>query len=293
MEINTESHNEIRRVTYVGMFINLLLSVIKVVIGYIGNSQSVIADGIHSLSDCSTDIAVIVGLKYWSQPPDECHPYGHRRIETIVAVLIGILLALAGIFLAWNAIIKFQSGDYIVPMKVTLFAAIFSIIIKEFLYHWTLRVGNRLKSSAMKANAWHHRTDSISSLAVAIAIIFALIKPEWAILDPLAAFAVGLFIVQAAYKIVKPALSELSDEGASAEELKAIENIVLAVDGVKSVHAVRSRFHGSGLQIDLHIQVEGNLTVTEGHAIAGHAKRHLLEDGPDIVDVLVHIEPYD
>jgi cation diffusion facilitator family transporter len=145
----------------------------------------------------------------------------------------------------------------------------------------------------MKANAWHHRTDSFSSIAVAIAISFALYNPAWAILDPLAAFAVGIFIMQAAISIVKPALKELSDQGATEEELKIIEKIVLDVEGVRSVHALRSRFQGPGLQVDLHLQVDGKLTVAQGHEIAGHAKRHLLEDGPGIVDVLVHIEPFE
>ena len=296
MEISTaqiDENSEIKTVTIAGMAINIFLTILKIFIGFIGNSQSVIADGVHSLSDCSTDIAVLIGLKYWNEPPDECHPYGHRRIETIVAVFIGLILCLAGIGLCYQAIEKFKTGAFVVPLKITLLAALVSIIVKEFLYHWTMRVANRVKSSAMRANAWHHRTDSLSSIAVAVAISFALYNPTWAILDPLAAFAVGLFIIQAAYSITKPALKELADQGATEEELKEIEKIVLAVEGVLSVHALRSRFLGPGLQIDLHIQVDGNLSVSDGHAIAGHAKRHLLEDGPGIVDVLVHLEPYE
>ncbi|GAB4285161.1 MAG: cation diffusion facilitator family transporter [Candidatus Rifleibacteriota bacterium] len=282
---------EIKNVTIAGMTINIFLTLIKITAGYIGNSQSVIADGIHSLSDCSTDIAVLVGLKYWNQPPDDCHPYGHRRIETMVAILIAMVLFLAGVLLCYEALQKFITGQYVVPMKATLIVSIISIVVKEFLFRWTLKVADRVKSPALVANAWHHRTDSISSVAVAIAISFALYNPRWAILDPLAAFAVGLFIMQAAYSIVKPALRELADSGATKKDLDHIREIVLKVDGVKSIHAIRTRFHGPGLQIDLHLQVDGNLSVSEGHEIAGHAKRHLLEDGPGVVDVLVHIEP--
>lgn len=284
---------QIRKVTIAGMVINVFLTIIKITAGVFGNSQSVIADGIHSLSDCSTDVAVLVGLKYWNQPPDECHPYGHRRIETIVAVLIGAVLFLAGVFLCWGALEKFKTGEYVVPLKISLFAALISIVVKEFIYHWTFNVAEKLNSPAMKANAWHHRSDSLSSIAVAIAISFALYNPKWAILDPLAAFAVGIFIMQAAYSIVKPAVKELADEGATEEEIKEIEKIVLNVEGVKSVHALRSRFSGPGLQVDLHIQVDGNLTVDEGHAISGHVKKHLLEDGPGIIDVLIHLEPFE
>lgn len=293
IESSAIENSEIKTVTLAGMLINIFLTIIKIFAGYIGNSQSVIADGIHSLSDCSTDIAVLVGLKYWNEPPDECHPYGHRRIETMVAVLIGIVLALAGLGLCYQAFEKFKTGQYVVPLKVTLIVAIISIVVKEILYYWTKHVAERLKSPAMMANAWHHRTDSLSSIAVAIAISFALYNPALAILDPLAAFAVGLFIIQAAYQITRPAVQELADQGATAAELEEIQNIVLGVEGVRSVHALRSRFLGPGLQVDLHVQVDGNLSVTRGHEIAGHAKRKLLEEGPGIVDVLVHIEPFD
>ncbi|MEW6710497.1 MAG: cation diffusion facilitator family transporter [Candidatus Riflebacteria bacterium] len=285
-------NRDIKNVTIAGMVINVFLTILKIFIGMISNSQSVVADGVHSLSDCSTDIAVLVGLKYWNEPPDECHPYGHRRIETLVAVLIGAVLALAGLGLCYQAVEKFRTGNYVVPLKIALWAAVISIIVKEFLYHWTMKVAERVKSPAMKANAWHHRTDSFSSIPVALAIIFALYNPKWAILDPLAAFVVGLFIIQAAFIIVKPALKELADQGATPQELEEIKRIVLDVEGVRSIHAVRTRFLGPGLQVDLHLQVDGSLSVAEGHEIAGHAKRHLLEEGPGIVDVLVHLEPY-
>lgn len=283
--------SETRRVTVAGLVINLFLTVIKIVAGIYGKSQSVVADGIHSLSDSATDVAVIVGLKYWNQPPDLCHPYGHRRIETMVTVLIGIALAVAGVFLGSEAVEKFRSGGYVVPESVTLAVAIISVVVKELLFRWTYRVGEKLKSPALKANAWHHRTDSFSSIAVAFAIGMALIDPKWAVLDPVAALAVGAFILQAAWKITTPALRELADAGATAEDLKKIERLVLEVEGVISVHALRSRFHGAGLQVDLHIQVDGNLSVNAGHVISGKAKRRLLEDGPDVIDVLVHIEP--
>jgi len=285
--------SETRQVTLVGLIVNLILTVIKIIAGIYGNSQSVIADGIHSLSDSATDVAVLVGLKYWNEPPDLCHPYGHRRIETMVTVVIGLALASAGIFLGSEAVEKFRAGGYVVPAAVTLAVAIISVVVKELLFRWTYRVGEKLKSSALKANAWHHRSDSFSSIAVALAIGMALIDPKWAILDPVAALAVGAFIIQAAWKITTPALRELADAGATAEELKNIEKLVLEVDGVVSVHALRSRFHGAGLQVDLHIQVDGGLSVREGHVISGKAKRRLIEDGPDIVDVLVHIEPAD
>ncbi|GAB1355785.1 cation diffusion facilitator family transporter [Erysipelotrichia bacterium] len=290
-QLSTES--EIRRVTIIGLAVNLFLTLGKIIIGFIGNSSSVIADGVHSLSDASTDIAVIVGVKYWNQPPDSCHPYGHRRIEAIISIFIGAVLGLAGLFLGWGAIEKFHHGQYVVPAGITLIIAIISIFSKEWLYRWTAEVGKKVRSSAVMANAWHHRSDSLSSIPVAIAISLAMYNPKWAFMDPVATLAVSAFIIQAAWKICSPSLAELTDAGADAGVLKTIETIVLKVDGVESVHAVRSRFHGSGLHVDLHIQVDENLTVREGHTISGICKRRLLDEGPDIVDVLVHIEPYE
>ncbi len=290
--MDIESTNrEIHRVTVIGLIINSILTLGKIIIGYFGNSSSVIADGVHSLSDASTDIAVLVGVKYWNQPPDACHPYGHRRIEAMISVLIGAVLGLAGLFLGWGAIEKFHHGEYVVPAKITLIIAIISIISKEWLYRWTAKAGKKLKSSAVVANAWHHRSDCISSIPVAIAISMTMVDPKWAFMDPVATLAVSVFIIQAAYVICSPSLKELSDGGAGAEVMHSIEKIVLQVEGVESVHAVRSRFHGSGLHVDLHIQVNEKLTVREGHNISGRAKRRLIEEGPDIVDVLVHIEP--
>ncbi len=286
-----QAAQECRKVTLIGMLLNIGLTFGKILIGYFGNSGSVIADGVHSLSDVSTDVAVLVGVKYWNKPPDIDHPYGHRRIEAMISVLIGVVLGLAGLFLGWGAIEKIHHSDYVVPAQVTLIIAIISIITKEWLYRWTARSARKLKSAAMLANAWHHRSDSFSSIPVAIAISLAMFDPKWAFMDPVATLAVSGFIIQAAYVICLPSLKELADSGADEKVLLAIEKIVLQVEGVLSVHAVRSRFHGSGLYVDLHIQVNGKLTVDEGHKIAGCAKRRLIEEGPDIVDVLVHIEP--
>ncbi|MGM0601638.1 MAG: cation diffusion facilitator family transporter, partial [Candidatus Rifleibacteriota bacterium] len=198
MHINSEQilkdNGEIKRVTIAGMIVNILLACLKIFAGYTGQSQSVIADGFHSLTDCSTDIAVLIGLKYWNEPPDGCHPYGHRRIETITAAFIGIVLAIAGLLLCWQAIIKFRSGEFLIPCQTALFVALFSVVVKEVLYHWTMKVGKRVNSQALKANAWHHRTDSLSSIGVAVAIAFSIYSPEWAIMDSIAAFAVGIFI---------------------------------------------------------------------------------------------------
>jgi cation diffusion facilitator family transporter len=283
---------ETKRVTIIGMLVNIILTAIKIIIGYLANSSSVVADGIHSLSDVSTDVAILVGVKYWNEPPDAEHPYGHRRIETMISVFIGLSLLGASIFLGYGAIIKLRTGTFVVPDSIALIAAIISIILKEWLFHWTYKTGKKIKSQAVIANAWHHRSDCFSSIPVAISIALATYNREWAFLDPVATLAVCAFIVQAAYQILIPALKELSDRGADKAVLKEIKEIVLQVEGVKSVHAVRSRYHGNELYVDLHIQVDGELSVREGHYISGAAKAQLIEKGPDIVDVLIHLEPH-
>ncbi len=291
IDVAEQNTTEVRKVTIYGLILNAVLTVLKIIIGYLGNSSSVIADGVHSLSDCSTDIAVIIGVKYWNKAPDDDHPYGHRRIEAMISTFIGLALATVGIFLIYGAIVKLHNKEYMIPEWTTFWIAIISILAKEILYRWTVKKADSLKSTALKANAWHHRSDAISSIPVALAIGVTKYDPSWAMLDPIASVGVSFFILQAAYMIAQPSLYELADAGASEAALEKIKGIVTSVEGVQSVHCIRSRYHGNGLHVDLHIQVNPNITVKEGHAIAGHAKRHLLEDGPEIVDVLVHLEP--
>ena len=209
----------------------------------------------------------------------------------MTSVFIGIVLALVGLLLIYNAAIKLHSHQFNVPEWSALIIAIISIISKEILYRWTLKKSEELKSTALRANAWHHRSDAVSSFPVAIAIGFTKYDSSWAMLDPIASIAVSLFILNAAYTIVWPSLLELSDSGASEQKIKDIEKLISSVEGVLSIHALRTRYQGHGLYVDLHIQVDPEITVREGHAIAGRVKHLLLKDGPEIMDVLVHIEP--
>ena len=185
-----------------------------------------------------------------------------------------------------------ETPPAVAPGLIALWGALISIAVKEGLYHWTLAVGKRVKSNALRANAWHHRSDALSSIPTALAVGGAAIGPEWHFLDPVGAIVVTFFIMQAAWRIVQPALNQLVDRGAPREDRGRIRLFALDVAGVRDAHAVRTRYIGSGLQIDLHILVDGALTVQEGHDIAGAVKNRLLEKGPDVVDVVIHIEPY-
>ncbi|PKK82438.1 MAG: cation-efflux pump [candidate division Zixibacteria bacterium HGW-Zixibacteria-1] len=288
-----EKRRVVQKVTLWGLFVNLALSGIKLLFGILGTSQALVADAVHSLSDSATDVAVIVGARFWTQPADEDHPYGHGRIETMVTFFIGAVLALVGILIAYKALRTIDSPHQKGPGWLVFAAACLSIVSKEFLYQWTVRVGKRVKSSAMMANAWHHRSDSFSSIPVAIAVLGSKIQPSWTFLDHIGAIIVAVLIIQASWHIFWPALKQLSDIGATQTELDRLTALVRQTERVRDVHALRTRNIGPGLQVDLHVLVDPGLSVYKGHIIAGKVKKQLLDQGPDVVDVLVHIEPFE
>ena len=282
---------KIMQVTWVGIVVNLGLSGLKFWVGILGGSQAVVADAVHSLSDLTTDFAIIFGARYWSAPADEKHPYGHLRIETLVTAFIGLLLMGSAFGITYHAIRNLLQGTPGQPAWIALIGAAGSVLIKELLYRWTINVGQRVKSSAVIANAWHHRSDAISSLPAAIAVALAALNPRLAFIDNLGAFIVSIFILKVGWNITKSALRALSDESAPQKDLDQIYALAREVAGVESVHAVRTRNLGARLHVDLHIEVDGNLTVRRGHDISEDVKRQLIENGPDVIDVVVHLEP--
>lgn len=282
---------EARRVTWLGLIGNLLLAGFKMAGGLLGGSQAVVADAVHSLSDSSTDVAVLIGVSYWSKPPDRTHPHGHGRIETLVTGGIGLMLAAVAVGLAYNAVVTLQERHASPPGGIALGAAFISIVSKELLYRWTVKVGRRIRSSAVVANAWHHRSDALSSIPVLLAVAGARLHPEWAILDHIGAIVVSVFIFRAAAMIAWPALKELIDTGAPPEVLQRIAGIALGVDGVARVHAIRTRRVGGRFHVDLHILVDGDISVRRGHDIAEEVQRRLIREERDLADVVVHVEP--
>lgn len=284
---------EVRRVTLWGLAVNLVLSVAKFVVGVLSSSQALVADAVHSLSDMATDVAVLVGVRYWSAPADPNHPYGHGRIETLVSFFIGVVLAGVGVGLAWRAVSSLHEYHGVSPGWPAFGAACLSVVSKELLYRWTAAVGKRVRSPAMVANAWHHRSDAMSSLPVAIAVLGTHIRPTWGFLDHIATVIVAVLILQAAWSIAWPALRQLVDAGAAAEDQADLLALARGIPGVRAVHALRTRYIGSGLQADLHVLVDPAMSVQEGHAIAGAVTDRLRQEGRDVVDVLVHIEPYE
>ena len=267
------------------MICNLTLAIGKVTAGIVGHSHAVVADGVHSLSDLVTDFAVIAGVHFWSKPADRRHPHGHQRIETLVSVVIGFILAAVAVGMAIEAVSGGHSRVWPAPTGIAFIAALLSMVVKEGLYHWTVRVGRRVDSPALVANAWHHRSDALSSVPAAIAVGVALLNPELGFVDRIGAVVVCMFILVAAFRIIGPALSQLIDTAAPEQDQLRLEELARSVDGVRDAHAIRTRYVGSKLAVDLHVVVDPSLSVEQGHGIAEAVKRILIKDGPKVEDV--------
>ena len=289
---NKEKIANVKKITYYGMAVNLFLSILKIVTGLIGNSQAAIADGVHSLSDLTTDVAILVGVKYWSAPPDEEHPYGHGRIETIVTAFIGFVLAATALGIGWEAISSIRDEHIANPTWLSLIGISFSIIMKEILFRVTMKYSKKTKSKSLEANAWHHRTDAFSSIPAFIAVFISVLYPSLAFIDHIGAIVVAVIILKVAWQIFSSSFSELTDKGARKEDIQKIKEIVLLNKDVKEVHKIRSRKHGVDTFVDLHVLVDDNMTVKDAHDIADQVKDALLEQGPEISDVVIHIEPF-
>jgi len=283
----------VRRVTLVGLGVNVVLSIVKLALGLIGHSQAVVADALHTFADVTTDLAVLLGVRYWAAPPDAEHPYGHGRIEAVIAAGIGGVVAFTAAGIGWRAVATLRSPDVASPGGTALAGAVLSIVCKELLYRWTVARGRRIGSIAVTVNAWHHRLDALSSLPAAAAVGLSLVRPSWSFLDHVGAIVVSLICLHAAWSILRPTLGQLTDTAAGRAEVVRIEGIARSVVGVRDVHAVRTRRVGSATHMDIHVLVDPKISVRSGHDIAEAVKRRLLASGLGVADCVVHIEPFE
>jgi cation diffusion facilitator family transporter len=284
------------RVTFVGIAGNLILVVVKFIAGILGRSSAIIADAVHSLSDFASDIIVIAGLRLARRPADECHKYGHGKFETLSAMLLGfVLLATAG-GIMWSGVNKltaYLNGDILTkPGWIAVYAALLSIVVKEWLYRYTVKTGKKINSQSLIANAVHHRSDALSSIAAMGGIGGAILLGEkWRVLDPAAAMIVGLLIVWAAVNILKETIGELLEKSLGMEEENRILELARQVEGAMNPHNLKTRKIGSQVAIDLHIHVEPTLTIPEAHDISTLVENRVKDHyGADSI-VYVHIEP--
>lgn len=286
----------ISHVTFTGSLVNLGLVVFKFAAGILGHSSAMIADAAHSLSDFVSDLALLWCVRLSSRPNDEDHSYGHGKYETVAAISIALLLLATGLGLFWSgaaAIAAFFQGQALPqPEAVALIAAILSLLIKEGLYQYTMRAARRVDSNALKANAWHHRSDAITSLATLAGIGGAMwLGPGWAVLDPLACCLISLFIIGMAWSISRPAFDELVEKSLPPNERAAIEAIVSATPGVVGYHRLRTRRLGAGRAVELHIQLDGEMPLRQAHDIASGIERSIKAALGAKTHVGIHMEP--
>lgn len=278
-----------RRVTLVSVAWNLVLAAAQVIIGLIGHSQALVADGFHTLSDLITDFMVLFALKHGRKAADTEHPYGHARIETAVTLLLGIVLFGVGLVIAVSAGMRLYSAEvFIVPSAVTLWVAVATLAAKEGLFRYTMRVAKRFDSAMLRANAWHHRSDAISSLIVVAGIGGSLVG--FGYLDSVAAIVVAAMVAKIGFDLGRQALQELIDTGVPTDDLETIRRTIHAVDGVRALHQLRTRRLGGQVLADVHIRVDDDLSVSEGHQIAEAVRARLQRDVADMADVTVHID---
>jgi cation diffusion facilitator family transporter len=282
--------SEINRVTLWGVAVNFLLAVIKIIGGVLGHSQSLIADGIHSLSDLASDSMVLYAAKHAGNDADDDHPYGHGRFETLATVILGAFLILVSIGIAYDSFSRLVTRQVIeVPDGFTLVIALISILSKEWLFHFTKNVGHTINSKMLLANAWHHRSDAISSVVVLGGIAGAMMGIP--ALDTIAAIIVALMIAKIGYDLGHQGMMELVDTALDPETVEQIKNIILSHEDVCELHMLRTRQMGHTALVDVHILVSPKLSVSEGHHISENVERELIESFDKINDVTVHIDP--
>lgn len=279
------------RTTFAGLLLNVFLSGGKIAGGIIGYSHALVADGVHSLADCFTDVAILVGAHFWTKPSDENHPHGHARIETMVSGFVGLVMLLTGLLIAWKSFGSIMKPATNPPGWIAFAIAIISIASKELLARWTLRMSKILKSPALAANAWHQRSDVLSSIPVAVVVLAARIEPTLIFLDGIGGAIVSIFILKLGINILRPVLWQLSDSAAPPEIRDELKKIALSVNGVLDVHNLRTRFHGDGIQTDMHIVVDADLPMQKAFSILKSVEKALYQLGPGVTDVLVRLEP--
>lgn len=291
METDLNAHHKAaEHVTLIGSAIDLLLGIVKIVIGVFAHSSALIADGVHSISDLLTDIIVIVVLRLSHQAPDRDHPWGHGRFETVATVALGVVLIGVGAFMAYESIENLMAGTTELPTWPALVAAAISIGCKEWIFRYTLHVGEKLKSDLLIANAWHSRTDALSSVIVCVAVIGAMFGVIW--LDAVAAVLVAIMVAKVGWDLISRSVTELVDTALPEEQIKALRETVLEIDGIVSVHSFKSRQMGSQSLLEMHLQVAPRISASEGHYLGDIAVERLKSRFDNLLYIIFHIDTY-
>ena len=291
METKDREHR-IYFVTLMGSVVNIVLLVFKFMAGILGGSAAMIADAVHSLSDFMTDIVVLLFVKISSKPEDKDHDYGHGKYETLATSMIGVALLCVGLYILYSGAYRTWTAFKGSPIEQPLWAALFSIVMKEWTYRFTSKVGKEVQSQAVVANAWHHRSDALSSIGTAVGIGGAIfLGKEWAVLDPIAAVVVSIFIIRTAAMLVSGALDELLEKSLPDEEERKIEDIVQSEPEVSGIHHLCTRRIGNRIAIEMHLRMPGEISLNESHAHATNIERKLRNHFGERTHINIHVEP--
>lgn len=285
-------YREAARVTIIGAVLDLVLGIAKLVVGFLAHSQALIADGVHSLSDLATDGMVLYAARHGSREPDTEHPYGHGRFETVATVGLAVALVLVAGGIAWDAAARLFHPDRLLhPGIPALIVAALSIAGKEWIYHYTMRVARRQRSDLLRANAWHSRTDAMSSVIVVVGVAGTMAGLDY--LDAIAAVGVALMVAHIGWRLGWNAVKELVDTAVDERQVSELRERIMDVGGVRDLHLLRTRRAGGQVLVDVHVIVDGALSVSEGHHIGDMVRQRLLEEFEGVTDVTVHIDPED
>lgn len=278
-----------KRVAIIGIIVNVILTLFKLLAGFMANSTAMIADAIHSASDILATSAVAISFNVAQKPEDQDHPYGHEKAESIAAKFVAGLLLVAGLVIGWEALKTLIYSKAERPGIIALYAAVVSIVTKEGLFWYTISAANKINSTALKADAWHHRSDAFSSIGTLIGIGAA--RLGFPIADPIAAILVSLLILKVAYDIYAKSIRELMDSSAPRSQVQALHQTILSIENVKDIDSLKTRIHGNMIYIDVDIVVDRSISVSEGHEIANEVRNVVKSEFANVKDIMVHVNP--
>jgi cation diffusion facilitator family transporter len=293
-EVGNEEHTAMK-VSRNSIIVNIFLSLIKLISGLIGHSSAMISDAVHSASDVFSTIVVIIGVKVANRESDKNHQYGHERLESVASILLAAVLAVTGLGIGYNGLQVIVSGtegeNLVIPTMLPLIAAIVSILVKEGMYWYTIRAAKKINSGALKADAWHHRSDALSSIGSFVGILGA--KMGFPILDPVASVIICVFILKAAYDIFKDAVGKMTDEACDDKTVEAISSVARRQPGVQKLDDIKTRTFGNKAYVDIEISVDGNMSLWEAHEIAEQVHNQVEANFLNVKHCMVHVNPYE
>jgi len=293
-----QQNNQVIIATWIGIIINVLLTIIKTIGGFLSGSRALLADALHSASDIVSSVVILFAVKIANKPPDEEHPYGHGKAENVATIIVALLLIVVGVEISISAIKAFFSQTIKAPGSLALIILLISIILKEGLYHYKMYVGKKYRSAALISDAWHHRSDSLSSIAALFGVGLAIIGEKYNISlliygDSFASIIVSIIVIRVGYLLAKEASLIMMEKVLPKDEIKPFEKTVYNIDGVLGIDQMHARTHGRYVIIDIKISVDPEISVLEGHNIAHNVRNALIKEHHNIEDVLVHVNPHE